>query len=69
VGLAIRATGAAKANPCTHKSRLFGNRCGGGVTGKLTRNLSVYGDASYLTSVSGESRIALKGNVGLRVTW
>jgi outer membrane autotransporter protein len=42
---------------------------GGGVTGKLTRNLSVYGDASYLTSVSGESRIALKGNVGLRVTW
>ena len=42
---------------------------GGGVTGKLTRNLSVYGDASYLTSVSGESHIALKGNVGLRVTW
>jgi ATP-dependent DNA ligase len=26
-------------------------------------------DASYLTSVSGESHIALKGNVGLRVTW
>jgi outer membrane autotransporter protein len=42
---------------------------GGGVTGKLTRNISVYGDASYLTSVSGESRIALKGNIGLRVTW
>jgi len=42
---------------------------GGGVTGKLTRNFSVYGDASYLTSVSGESHIALKGNVGLRVTW
>jgi outer membrane autotransporter protein len=42
---------------------------GGGVTGKLTRNVSVYGDASYLSSVSGESRIALKGNVGLRVTW
>jgi outer membrane autotransporter protein len=42
---------------------------GGGVTGKLTRNVSVYGDASYLTSVSGESHIALKGNVGLRVTW
>ena len=32
---------------------------GGGVTGKLTRNVSVYGDASYLTSVSGESHIAL----------
>jgi outer membrane autotransporter protein len=42
---------------------------GGGVTGKLTRNVSVYGDASYLESVSGEKRITLKGNVGLRVTW
>jgi outer membrane autotransporter protein len=42
---------------------------GGGLTGKLTRNVSVYGDASYLSSVSGESRITLKGNVGLRVTW
>jgi type V secretory pathway adhesin AidA len=42
---------------------------GGGVTGRLTRNVSVYGDASYLSSVSGESRITLKGNVGLRVTW
>ena len=29
---------------------------GGGVTGKLTRNLSVYGDASYLTV--GERRVA-----------
>jgi len=42
---------------------------GGGVTGKLARNVSVYGDASYLESVSGEQRITLKGNVGLRVTW
>ena len=42
---------------------------GGGVTGKLTRNISVYGDASYLGSVSGEQRITLKGNVGARVTW
>ena len=42
---------------------------GGGVTGKLTRYVSVYGDASYLTAVSGESRNAIKGNVGLRVTW
>jgi autotransporter family porin len=42
---------------------------GGGITGKLTRNVNVYGDASYLSSVSGESRITLKGNVGLRVTW
>jgi outer membrane autotransporter protein len=42
---------------------------GGGVTGKLARNVSVYGDASYLESVSGEQRITLKGNVGMRVTW
>jgi outer membrane autotransporter protein len=42
---------------------------GGGITGKLARNVSVYGDASYLSSVSGESRITLKGNVGARVTW
>ena len=34
---------------------------GGGVTGKLTRNLSVYGDASYLTSVSGEFAHRPKG--------
>lgn len=39
------------------------------VTGKLARNVSVYGDASYLSQVSGESRITLKGNVGARVTW
>ena len=42
---------------------------GGGVTGKLTRYVSVYADASYLSSVSGETRITLKGNGGLRVTW
>ena len=42
---------------------------GGGVTGKLARNVSIYGDASYLSQVSGESRITLKGNVGMRVTW
>jgi outer membrane autotransporter protein len=42
---------------------------GGGVTGKLTRNVSLYADASYLSSVSGEARNTLKGNAGLRVTW
>ena len=30
---------------------------GGGITGKLTRYVSVYGDASYLTAVSGELRM------------
>ena len=42
---------------------------GGGVAGKLTRYVSLYGDASFLTGVSGELRDAIKGNVGLRVTW
>ena len=42
---------------------------GGGIAGKLTRSVSLYGDASFLTGVSGESRDAIKGNVGLRVTW
>ena len=42
---------------------------GGGIAGKLTRYVSLYGDASFLTGVSGESRDAIKGNVGLRVTW
>jgi outer membrane autotransporter protein len=42
---------------------------GGGVTGRLTRYVSVYADASYLGSVSGETRNTLKGNAGLRVTW
>ena len=42
---------------------------GGGINGKLTQSISVYADASYLSSVSGEQWITLKGNVGLRVTW
>jgi hypothetical protein len=37
--------------------------------GQARRSCSVYGDASYLSQVSGESRITLKGNVGMRVTW
>jgi hypothetical protein len=40
-----------------------------GHNGKLTRNVSVYGDASYLGSIAGEQRITIKGNAGLRVTW
>ena len=36
---------------------------GGGITGKLTQYVSVYGDASYLTAVSGGTRNAVKGNV------
>jgi Autotransporter beta-domain len=35
---------------------------GGGITGKLTRNVGVYADASYLGSIAGEQRITIKGN-------
>ena len=51
-----------------YRSQLCERRMGG-VTGRLTRNVSVYGEASYLTSVSGASHTALKGVVGLRVMW
>jgi outer membrane autotransporter protein len=42
---------------------------GGGITGKLTRNVSIYADASYLTSVNGERVTTVRGDLGLRVTW
>jgi outer membrane autotransporter protein len=42
---------------------------GSGIAGKLSRNVSVYGDTTYLGSVSGEQRITIKGILGLRVTW
>ena len=42
---------------------------GAGITGNVARNVSIYGDVSYLESLSGESRSALKGNVSVRVTW
>jgi autotransporter family porin len=42
---------------------------GGGITGKLTSNVGVYADASYLGSIAGEQRITIKGNAGVRVTW
>jgi outer membrane autotransporter protein len=41
---------------------------GGGVSGQLTRFVSVYGDASYRTAIDNSLTI-YKGNVGLRVTW
>jgi type V secretory pathway adhesin AidA len=42
---------------------------GGGIAGKLTRFVSIYGDASYLSSVNGPRLTTIKGNIGLRVTW
>lgn len=41
---------------------------GGGVSGRLSRFVSVYGEASYRTAVDNSLTI-YKGNVGLRVTW
>jgi autotransporter family porin len=41
---------------------------GGGVSGRLTRFVSVYGEASYRTAID-DSLTIYKGNVGLRVTW
>jgi len=41
---------------------------GGGVSGRLSRLVSVYGEASYRTAVDNSLTI-YKGNVGLRVTW
>ncbi len=42
---------------------------GGGVSGRLTRLLSVHGNASYLTSVQAERNTTVEGNVGPRVAW
>jgi outer membrane autotransporter protein len=41
---------------------------GGGVSGRLSRFVSVYGEASYRTAVDNSLTI-YKGNVGLRATW
>jgi autotransporter family porin len=41
---------------------------GGGASGRLSRFVSVYGEASYRTAVDNSLTI-YKGNVGLRVTW
>jgi autotransporter family porin len=41
---------------------------GGGVSGRITPFLSIYGEASYRTAVD-DSLTIYKGNVGLRATW
>ena len=41
---------------------------GGGVSGRITQFVSVYGEASYRTAVD-DSLTIYKGNVGLRVRW
>lgn len=41
---------------------------GGGVSGRLTQFVSLYGEASYRAAIDDSLRI-YKGNLGLRVTW
>src|SRR5882672_5758065 len=41
---------------------------GGGVSGRLTQFVSVYGEASYRTAIDNSLTI-YKGNIGLLVTW
>ncbi len=41
---------------------------GGGVSGRLTQFVSLYGEASYRAAIDDSLRI-YKGNIGLRVTW
>jgi outer membrane autotransporter protein len=41
---------------------------GGGVSGRLTRFVSVYGEASYRTAIDN-SLTTYRSNLGVRVTW
>lgn len=41
---------------------------GGGVSGRLTQFVSLYGEASYRTAIDDSLRV-YKGNLGLRVSW
>ncbi len=41
---------------------------GGGVSGRLTEFISLYGEGSYRWAMDDSARI-YKGNLGLRVAW
>lgn len=41
---------------------------GGGVSGRITQFVSLYGEADYRAAINDSLRI-YKGNIGLRVTW
>jgi len=55
--------------PITAASRGTAVEVGGGLTAKLGPSVSLYGDASYLTSIDGDDIEIIRGTVGLRVTW
>jgi outer membrane autotransporter protein len=42
---------------------------GGGVSAKLTRHISIYGDASYLHNIDNLHRRGATADLGLRVLW
>jgi hypothetical protein len=41
---------------------------GGGIAGRLTKSVSLYGEGGYRTAVDGSQTI-YRGNLGLRVSW
>ncbi|TCR70584.1 autotransporter outer membrane beta-barrel domain-containing protein [Bosea sp. BK604] len=42
---------------------------GGGVTAKLTANVSLYATGGYVTALGDDKGHGVQGNLGLRVTW
>ena len=55
--------------PITAGSRTTSVELGGGLTAKLGQSVSLYGEASWLTSIDGQDHEGIRGNVGLRVSW
>ena len=55
--------------PITAGSRTTSVELGGGLTAKFGPSVSLYGEASWLTSIDGQDLEGIRGNVGLRVTW
>jgi outer membrane autotransporter protein len=42
---------------------------GGGVTARLTRHVSLFGEVSYLTNLGTVHRRGAEGNLGFRIVW
>jgi outer membrane autotransporter protein len=57
------------ATPIAAAGRGTSVEVGGGLTAKLGASVSLFGDASYLTSVGGQDSEGVRGTIGLRVTW
>lgn len=57
------------ATPVTATSRGAAVEVGGGVTARLGPAVSLFGEASYLTSIDGQDVETVRGTVGLRWSW